>query len=108
MINKKALTYLELHIGKIEKQELLNKVIQMGLYNDDALMMYTKLIKKKRSLALRILLIGTACVIIGLIVSIIGTNSNSYEYFYYYGPIVIGFLMMCTGAVLFLKIKKVE
>ncbi len=99
---------IELKSGKIPREQIVSQAVEMGADREEAERLYLQLMRKKHKLYSRLTFWGAVALAVGLLVSWVGTSSDAYIYFYYWGPIVAGALVCISGVVLKQKLRAVE
>lgn len=97
---KKIHTFIEIKAGKLDDDQIISRALEMGMDRKEAEEKLSTVKAAKRKTANKIFGIGIASLLIGIIVSVIATNSYQYEYFYWWGLVFFGVVMTITGFVL--------
>lgn len=102
---KKIHTFIEIKAGKLDDDHIISRALEMGMDRKEAEEKLSAVKSAKRKTANKIFVLGIAALCIGILVSVIATNSYQYEYFYWWGLVLLGVVMTITGFVLQRKYK---
>ena len=97
MVDNKIRTYIELNCIKKPAGEILEIAREKGSERKEVLSILNICLEKHRRTNKKILLIGFFSLILGIVVSTVMSNSADYEYFYTYGLVIIGLVMLPYG-----------
>ncbi len=103
---KKAEGYIEMNIGKIPTDVILNKVVEMGLDRKNTEAIFFRCRDKKAKEAQNLLKAAIIVLLAGILASVYGTSMDYYEYFYWYGPVLIGIALLLTAIIYKRRLKK--
>jgi hypothetical protein len=93
----RARSLVEVKLGKLGRAECLARLADMGLDGGEAASVFEAALKKKRRACSSMMFWGAICCLLGIVVSAAMTGSDTYEYFYWYGIVLVGLGLIITG-----------
>jgi hypothetical protein len=90
-------------LGQMSKDKILKGIRDFGASEEESNSIFSDVLKKKKSFFLKLVAWGIVCCVLGVVVSAAMMSTGAYEYFLWYGIILLGITLSITGIVLLLR-----